>query len=310
VAGVTVPTASTGDPVATAPSGILLLDKPQGPTSHDLVARTRRALGTRKVGHAGTLDPMATGLMILGIGSSTRLLTYLVGLGKEYTATIRLGQATTTDDAEGEVTTSGDAGAVTDAALATAVAGLTGEIAQVPSTFSAIKVDGRRSYDLARSGEEVALKPRTVTVSAFEVSDARRSDGLVDLDVRVAVSSGTYVRALARDLGVALGVGGHLTALRRTAVGPFAVTDAAAVDDDALTDRLLAPADVAGRLFPSARLDADEALALAQGKRIPVPTADAPVVAALGPDGRLLGLVSVRDGVSRVLVNFPTSEVS
>jgi tRNA pseudouridine55 synthase len=288
--------------------GILLLDKPQGPTSHDLVGRTRRALGTRKVGHAGTLDPMATGLMILGVESSTRLLTYLVGLGKEYTATIRLGQATTTDDAEGELTTSGDASGLTDEAIAADIRPLTGEISQVPSTFSAIKVDGRRSYDLARAGEKVELKPRTVTVSAFDVLTTRRDGDLVDLDVRVVVSSGTYIRALARDLGAALGVGGHLTALRRTKVGPFDVADAVDPDTD-LAAALLPPADVAARLFPTARMDADAARALSQGKRVAVAAEDAPIVAAVGPEGRLLGLVSVRAGTSRVLVNFPTEEV-
>lgn len=294
-------------PASTGRGGILLLDKPQGPTSHDLVSRTRKALGTRKVGHAGTLDPMATGLMILGVESSTRLLTYLVGLDKEYTATIRLGQATTTDDAEGETTATTNAAAVTDAEVAAAIAPLTGEISQVPSTFSAIKVDGRRSYDRARAGEEVELKPRTVTVSAFDVLGTRRSDGVLDVDVRVAVSSGTYVRALARDLGAALGVGGHLTALRRTRIGPF---DLSAATGEPSAEALLAPADVAARLFPTAQLDADAALALGQGKRIPVAVADAPVVAAVGPGENLVGLVAVRDGITRVLVNFPTSEGS
>jgi tRNA pseudouridine55 synthase len=290
-------------------SGILLLDKPQGPTSHDLVGRTRRALGTRKVGHAGTLDPMATGLMILGVDSSTRLLTYLVGLGKEYTATIRLGQATTTDDAEGEVTTSADASGVGDDAIRDAVAALTGELDQVPSTFSAIKVDGRRSYDRARAGEEVELTPRRVTVSEFEVLDIRGEGALVDLDVRVSVSSGTYVRALARDLGAALGVGGHLTALRRTKVGPFEVEDAVPVDADDLADRMLEPATVARELFPVADLTPEQSVALAHGKRVRPDAADAPVVAAIAPDGRLAGLVAVQDGNARVLVNFPTSEV-
>jgi len=291
----------------TAASGILLLDKPQGPTSHDLVGRTRKALGTRKVGHAGTLDPMATGLMILGVESSTRLLTYLVGLGKEYIATIRLGQATTTDDAEGEITATADAGGLTDEAIAAGIRPLTGEISQVPSTFSAIKVDGRRAYDLARAGDEVELRPRSVTVAAFDVLAIRRDGAVVDLDVRVAVSSGTYVRALARDLGRALGVGGHLTALRRTRVGPFEVASAVA---EPSADALLAPADVAARLFPTAHLDADAARALGQGKRIPIPVEDAPVVAVLGPGENLVGLVAVRDGISRVLVNFPTSEAT
>jgi tRNA pseudouridine55 synthase len=288
-------------------SGILLLDKPQGPTSHDLVGRTRRALGTRKVGHAGTLDPMATGLMILGVGSATRLLTYLVGLDKEYTATIRLGQSTTTDDAEGEVVAEADASGVTDAALASAIQPLTGEISQVPSTFSAIKVDGRRAYDRARAGEAVELTARTVTVSEFEVLATRAEGTLLDLDVRVAVSSGTYVRALARDLGAALGVGGHLTALRRTRVGPFDLTEGVGPEGE-LADALIPPAEVAGRLFPTTKLVAAAALALGQGKRIDVDMHDAPIVAAIAPDGDLIGLISVRDGVSRVLVNFPTPE--
>ncbi|GHF07741.1 tRNA pseudouridine(55) synthase TruB [Pseudolysinimonas yzui] len=295
-------------PVHGGSGGILLLDKPQGPTSHDLVARTRRALGTRKVGHAGTLDPMATGLMILGVGSSTRLLTYLVGLDKEYTATIRLGQSTTTDDAEGEVVAETDASGVTPEAIAAEVTALTGEIAQVPSSFSAIKVDGRRSYDRARAGEEVDLPPRPVTVSEFAVLSRRAEGPLLDLDVRVAVSSGTYVRALARDLGRALGVGGHLTALRRTRIGPFDIATAVHPDDD-LAAALLPPAEVAARLFPTVSMDADTTLALSQGKRVAVAVADAPVVAALAPGGRLAGLVSVRDGVCRVLVNFPTEEV-
>jgi len=287
--------------------GILLLDKPQGPTSHDLVSRARRALGTRKVGHAGTLDPMATGLLILGVDSSTRLLTYLVGLDKEYTATIHLGQATATDDAEGEVITSADSAQLselTDAAIADGILSLTGEIAQVPSSFSAIRVDGVRSYDRARAGEEVELPARTVTVSSFEVLDTRRSAEAIDVDVRVAVSSGTYVRALARDLGSALGVGGHLTALRRTRIGPFGIDDAVQPDDD-LAAALLAPAQVAATLFPTTDLDAGATLALTQGKRIPVEVADAPIVAALGPDGRLTGLVVVERGIARVLVNFP-----
>jgi tRNA pseudouridine55 synthase len=294
--------------VAGVTTGILLLDKPQGPTSHDLVSRTRRSLGTRKVGHAGTLDPMATGLLILGVGSSTRLLTYLVGLDKEYTATIRLGQATTTDDAEGEVTSSADAAELEDAAIAAGIRGLTGEIQQVPSSFSAIKVDGVRSYDRARAGEAVELAPRTVTVSSLEVLATRRTGALLDVDVRVAVSSGTYVRALARDLGATLAVGGHLTALRRTRVGPFGVEAAAHPDDD-LAPALLDPADVARSLFPAAELDAAAVLALAEGKRVPVDTADAPVVAALAPDGRLTGLVVVERGIARVLVNFPTGEL-
>ncbi len=293
-------------------SGILLVDKPGGITSHDVVARTRRSLGTRKVGHAGTLDPMATGLLILGVGSSTRLLTYLVGLGKQYSATIRLGQSSTTDDADGELSAGRDASGLTPDDIEAGVAALRGEIAQVPSAFSAIKVDGRRSYERARAGEEVELAPRAVTVSRFEMLEERRDGPFVDLDVVVECSSGTYIRALARDLGTALGgstgVGGHLTALRRTAVGPFEVADAVAVDA-ITTAAVLPPAEVAGRLFPSARLSQEQLVRLTQGKAVELEEPDAPVVAALSPSGSLAGLVSLRGGVARVLVNFPTAEV-
>ena len=294
-------------------TGILLVDKPGGITSHDVVSRARRALGTRKVGHAGTLDPMATGLLILGVDGSTRLLTYLVGLGKQYTATIRLGQSSTTDDADGELSEPMDATGISRAQLDTALAALTGEIAQVPSTFSAIKVDGRRSYERARSGEEVALAARTVTVSRFEILAERRDAPFLDLDVVVDCSSGTYIRALARDLGAALAgedgaLGGHLIALRRTAIGPFSVADA--VPADAITpESVREPAAVAEQLFPGVRLTDEQVADLTQGKKVMVEAADADVAAALAASGRLVGLVSVRDGVARVLVNFPTAEV-
>jgi tRNA pseudouridine55 synthase len=291
-----------------SPSGILLVDKPGGMTSHDVVARARKALGTRKVGHAGTLDPMATGLLLLGVDSSTRLLTYLVGLGKRYAATIRLGIATDTDDAEGDITAAADAGTVGRDAIDAAIARLTGELSQVPSSYSAIKVGGRRSYDRARAGEEVVLEPRTVTVFRFDVLDERRDHQAIDLDVVVECSSGTYIRALARDLGAALEVGGHLTALRREAIGQFEVTDAVAVDAIGPA-ALLAPAAIAARLFPTATLDAAQLTDLTHGKRISIEIADAPVVGALTEDGRLAGLVSVTDGRAKVLVNFPADEV-
>jgi tRNA pseudouridine55 synthase len=213
-----------------APDGLLVVDKPAGWTSHDVVGRARRLCATRKVGHAGTLDPMATGVLVLGIGRATRLLTFLVGCDKDYTATIRLGQATITDDAEGEVTAIAPADGVTPERLATAVADLTGELQQVPSSVSAIKVNGERSYHRVRAGEEVDLPARPVTVSRFDVLATRAGDvdgiPVLDVDVEVTVSSGTYVRALARDLGAALGVGGHLTALRRTRVGAFTLPEA------------------------------------------------------------------------------------
>jgi tRNA pseudouridine55 synthase len=295
-------------------SGILLVDKPQGITSHDVVARVRRAAGTRKVGHAGTLDPLATGLLVLGLNSSTRLLTFLVGLDKTYEATIRLGVSTASDDSEGEITATADASGVSDAAVDAGVADLTGPISQVPTTVSAIKVNGRRAYDLAREGVEVELKARDVVVSDFVVLDRRDAvvDGVAvrDLDVRVSCSSGTYVRALARDLGGALGVGGHLTALRRTRVGSFDVADAAVLEGIEVAPALLAPSAVASSLFPVWSMTADEAVDLGHGKRPTTGRADTEgPVAAVTASGDLAGLVSVRGGRAVPIVNFPTDEV-
>ncbi|PZF10856.1 MULTISPECIES: tRNA pseudouridine(55) synthase TruB [unclassified Curtobacterium] len=308
----------------TAPDGILLVDKPQGISSHRVVSIARRRLGLKKVGHAGTLDPMATGLLLLGIGPSTRLLTHLVGLDKTYTATIRLGVSTDSDDADGTPTAAVGVGTadVSDDAVETAVAAQRGVIDQVPSTVSAIKVDGRRAYDLARKGEAVELKSRTVTVSQFDVTTRNERtvavDGtdvaVVDLDVVVTCSSGTYVRALARDVGAALGTGAHLVALRRTRVGPFDVQDAIDLEDDAVDVRaaLARPADIARRLFSSVTLDAASAKDLTDGKRVAAehPDSDGPVAAVTGPDDRLVGLVSVRRGLLRVITNFPTPGAS
>ncbi|MET4580874.1 tRNA pseudouridine55 synthase [Conyzicola nivalis] len=292
-------------------SGILLVDKPKGLTSHDVVSRTRKIAGTRKIGHAGTLDPMATGLLVLGMNSSTRLLTFLVGLGKEYFATIRLGQSSDTDDAEGTLGEPADTSGVHGAAVAAGIAALTGEISQVPSSFSAIKVDGKRAYSLARAGEDVELRARTVTIAAFEVLETREVDGFVDLDVRVECSSGTYIRALARDLGLSLGVGGHLTALRRSKVGPFDVAQASTLADLVVNDRLLTPASVATTLFPAHRLDEQSVIDLVHGKRLEIPElagTDGPI-AGLGPDGRLVGLLAANGATVKPLVNFPTDEV-
>lgn len=287
--------------------GILLVDKGGGMTSHDVVARVRRLAGLRRVGHAGTLDPMATGLLVVGLGGATRLLTCLVGLDKEYLATIRLGASTPSDDADSPVDRIADPdrlSAITDAQLRAAIEPLRGDIRQVPSAVSAIKVDGRRAYARARAGEPVELGSRAVTVSAFEVLDIRHGEFL-DLDVRIECSTGTYVRALARDLGRALGVGGHLTALRRTRVGPFRVDGAHELETiDVLRDRL-DPATVARRLFPALELSAQEAVDLGHGKRVTVTTPDGGPVAAIAPDGRLVGLVTVTEGTARSLVNFP-----
>lgn len=289
--------------------GILLVDKPGGLTSHDVVARARRALGTRKIGHAGTLDPMATGLLVLGVEGSTRLLTYLVGLGKTYTATVRLGQTTTTDDAEGDTVaqaSSAELAAVSDDAIARGVAALTGDISQVPSAVSAIKVDGRRAYDRVRAGEEVELAARAVTISRFAVTAIRRAADAVDLDVEVDCSSGTYIRALARDLGAGLGVGGHLTALRRTHVGPFDVADGASLD--ALAEAaLLPPAEVAARVLGRFDATADEARDLRHGKRLAgaAGRVRGERAAAVGPDGRLVGIVEKRGDAVKSVMNMP-----
>lgn len=287
-------------------SGILLVDKPQGPSSHGVVAAARKALGTRKVGHAGTLDPMATGLLVLGVGTATRLLTYLVGADKTYTATIRLGSSTVTDDAEGKTVSAADPerlAAVTDADIARVIQTLTGTIDQRPSAVSAIKVDGQRAYDRVRAGDDVVLDARTVTVSRFEVHDIHRGDTVIDLDVSVDCSSGTYIRALARDLGSTLGVGGHLIALRRTRVGSMSVDDACSVDDIA-ENLLLTPARVASELFPAWAVSDSDAIDIGHGKRVSTTTPDAPLVAAIHGD-RLLAIVTVSNGVARVVTGFP-----
>jgi tRNA pseudouridine55 synthase len=282
-----------------APDGLLVVDKPAGWTSHDVVGRVRRLAGTRKVGHAGTLDPMATGVLVLGIGRATRLLGHLALTDKAYDATVRLGATTVTDDAEGELVEQRDASGVTDAALATAMAALTGELLQVPSSVSAVKVDGVRSYARVRAGEAVELAARRVTVSRFELQQ-RRGD---DLDVSVECTSGTYVRALARDLGQALGVGGHLTALRRTRVGPFDL-DQARTLEQAAEELGVVPLDAAVAVsFPQRVLTEDEAQALSYGKRL-APSGRGGALGAFAPDGRCIALLEDRDDAARPLVVF------
>lgn len=281
---------------------MLLVDKPLGPTSHDLVQRVRRLAGTRRVGHAGTLDPQASGLLILGIGAATRLLTYLVGLDKTYLATVRLGLSTTTDDAAGEPL--GGEARVTDAVLGrvpTELAALTGEIDQVPSSVSAVHIAGRRAHELVRAGERVQIPPRRVRIARLDVVAQRG----VELDLVVDCSSGTYVRALARDLGAALGVGGHVTALRRMRIGPFHVEDAPPLTEPL---DLAAPAAIASALFPTVVLPADAARDLRQGKHPSVVgLADADRVAALDAGGDLIGLASARGGMLTTLLNLPVA---
>jgi tRNA pseudouridine55 synthase len=279
--------------------GLVVVDKPAGWTSHDVVARMRRIAGTRKVGHAGTLDPMATGVLVIGIGRATRLLGHLAHRDKDYLATIRLGQTTTTDDAEGELLASADPTGVTDDAIAGAVADLQGEIDQVPSSVSAIKIDGVRAYRLARAGNAVELAPRRVRVDVFHVRDRRGAD----VDVAVTCSSGTYVRALARDLGATLGVGAHLTALRRTRVGPFTVGDAKTLEELERSLHLVSLSDAVAAAFPRWPVDDETARRLAVGQRLPA-RGERGIVGAFAPDGSVVALVEDRDGATRPLVVF------
>jgi tRNA pseudouridine55 synthase len=324
----------------TAASGLVIVDKPAGLTSHDVVARIRRLAGTRRVGHAGTLDPMATGVLVVGVEKATRLLGHLALTEKDYTATIRLGQATDTDDADGEIISSSPAGGVSAAALAAGAAALTGEIQQVPPGISAIKVAGKRAYRLTREGTPPQLAARTVNVRALDILAVRRGGGLpeagpaaglsdvlptdglldvrpaaglpaagpaaglLDVDIAVTCSSGTYIRAIARDLGAALGVGGHLTALRRTRVGPYGVAAARSLDQLALSLEVIPLAAAAAAAFPRRELTADEATKVAHGARLTALGTGSTPVAAYGPDGMLVALLTEDGGQARSLVVF------
>lgn len=275
--------------------GLVVVDKPAGMTSHDVVSRVRRAFGTKKVGHAGTLDPMATGVLILGIERGTKLLGHLSLGTKSYAATIRLGSSTTTDDAGGEVSREAPVGAVSavdDDAVAAGIGALTGEIDQVPSAVSAVKIDGRRAYQRVRDGEDVDIPARRVTVSRFDVRGRRPGRGHLDLDVEVDCSSGTYIRALARDLGDGLGVGGHLTALRRTSVGPFTLGGARTLEQLAEAPTLSFDLDRAAvTSFPVRAISAEEAEGLRHGRWLEA-VGDEGVVAARAPDGHVAALLS------------------
>lgn len=261
------------------------MDKPAGMTSHDVVSRVRREFGTRKVGHAGTLDPMATGVLILGIERGTKFLAHMVAATKSYTATIALGAATTTDDVEGEVISEASAAHITDDQVLSAISELTGDIMQKPAKVSAIKIDGKRAYQRVRDGEEVDIPARPVTVSRFEVLESRMEPR--EVDVVVECSSGTYIRSLARDLGDILGVGGHLTALRRTSVGPFALDDAFPLDAMELS---LSLDEALVRCYPRLDVTAEEANKLAMGQWLE-PRGLKGTHAAVGPDGRSIALV-------------------
>lgn len=249
--------------------GIVLVDKPEGPTSHDVVAKARRIFGTRKIGHAGTLDPMATGMLVLGVGKATRLLGYLTATDKEYLATIRLGQATNTDDAQGEITSSATTAHITDEDILNAVRDFRGPISQKPSSVSAIKVNGKRAYALVRGGEEVDLPARDVMIHDFEIISITHSQDTIDVKVRVVCSAGTYIRALARDLGIKLNVGGHLTELRRTRSGKF--TQMRPLVDIENTPSVIELADAVKMTFPTVEISGDEIKRAKNGMRVTTP---------------------------------------
>jgi tRNA pseudouridine55 synthase len=288
-----------------ATPGLVLIDKPTSWTSHDVVAKVRKAVGTKKVGHAGTLDPLATGLLVLGIESGTKLLTFLVGADKTYEATIRLGQQTISDDSESEVIASAspdEIAKLSDEDILREIAKLTGVIMQTPSSVSAIKVDGKRAYDLVREGQEVELKAREVNIYRFEMLSVARVSGFLDVQVKVECSSGTYIRALARDLGASLGVGGHITALRRTKVGHFDVSDANSIEE--LSElRLTELATAAKQLFPVIQLTDSEVTDLIHGKRISGKSEVAGLAAGLSMSGKLVAVLeSVKTDLKSVVV--------
>ena len=283
------------------PEGLVLIDKEQGWTSHDAVAKLRGILGTRKIGHAGTLDPMATGLLVLGVNAGTKLLQFLVGADKQYLATIRLGMTTVSDDAEGETLETASAGHLSKKEILTGISKLTGEISQTPSSVSAIKVDGKRAYDLVREGKDVDLKPREVVVSNFElISEPKVVGNFLDIDVLVDCSSGTYIRALARDLGKDLGVGGHLTALRRTRVGNYHVDGASKIAGEI---EILNLAEAALLLFPKLDLTDQDVVDLRHGKRIECKGAR--VVSAVDPTGKLVGILEQSGSSYKSVTIFP-----
>jgi tRNA pseudouridine55 synthase len=290
--------------------GLVVVDKPAGMTSHDVVSRLRRLARTRRVGHGGTLDPMATGVLILGVNRATRLLTYVIGTAKSYRATVRLGQSTVTDDAEGEVVSTTSAGHLAEEEIRAGLRALTGEIEQVPSAVSAIKVNGERAYRRVRAGEEVQLAARRVTVSRLDLVALRRSTvagvEVTDIDIEVDCSSGTYVRALARDLGAGLGVGGHLTALRRTAVGGFTLAEALTLTEleERAPDVVSLPlAAAATRLFPRRDVGPHDAKVLSHGGQLAAVGIEGPY-AVFDPAGRLIAVVRERAGRARAEVVF------
>jgi len=287
-----------------AASGVVVVDKPAGLTSHDVVARVRRLAGTRKVGHAGTLDPMATGVLVIGINRATRLLGHLLLTDKAYDATIRLGATTSTDDAEGEVLATAPTEGVTEDAIRAGLAAQVGDIEQVPSAVSAIKVDGKRAYERVRAGEQVELAARRVHVASIDITRIERDPDGISVDISVRCSSGTYIRAIARDLGAGLGVGGHLTALRRTAVGPFGIDAARTLDDLADELGVLDISEAARTSFPSYELDEVQTAMVRVGKKLPIDLPEGVPTAVFAPSGEFLALYERGGELARPIAVF------
>jgi len=284
--------------------GFLVVDKAPGMTSHDVVAVARKALGTRKVGHAGTLDPMATGVLVLGFGNGTRLLQYITDGDKSYTATVVLGAATITDDREGEIISEVDASQVTDDQIKSGLAKMVGEIQQRPSSVSAVKVDGERAYDRVRAGEVFELAARTITISSLDILEIRRVKLRIEVDIDVTCSAGTFIRAIARDLGSDLKVGGHLSALRRTRVAGFPISQAISFDElKAQTFTPLALSDVARATFEVRELGLDEVSELSFGRPLVSNSSDQ-IFAALSPDDRLIALLKNESGKAKPIAVF------
>jgi len=288
----------------TTPDGLVVVDKPAGWTSHDVVARVRRLAGTRRVGHAGTLDPMATGVLLVGVGRATRLLGHLALADKAYDATVRLGRSTSTDDAEGEPLAGASAAHLDEAAVRAALEPLRGEVQQVPAAVSAIKVAGRPAYARVRAGESVALPPRRVTISELRVQGLRRAGSCLDVDLHVECSTGTYVRAVARDLGAALAVGGHLTALRRTRVGSYGIAAARPLPELECALSVVPLAVAVAAAFPRRDVDAGDAERVAHGVPLPAAGLGPGPIGVFGPDRAVLALVEERDGLARPMVVF------
>jgi len=284
--------------------GFLVVDKAPAMTSHDVVAVARKALGTRKVGHAGTLDPMATGVLVLGFGNGTRLLQYITDGDKSYTATVVLGAATITDDREGEIISEVDASQVTDDQIKSGLAKMVGEIQQRPSSVSAVKVDGERAYDRVRAGEVFELAARTITISSLDILEIRRVKLRIEVDIDVTCSAGTFIRAIARDLGSDLKVGGHLSALRRTRVAGFPISQAISFDElKAQTFTPLALSDVARATFQVRELGLDEVSELSFGRPLVSNSSDQ-IFAALSPDDRLIALLKNESGKAKPIAVF------